>query len=270
MKKLLLLLLLALPLSAQVITPVTGWNDLGNSTTTALAGGATFTGVWFDALNYEVVQIIVKPSHASAADGLCFEWSGDASNADVSNCSGVGANEGRAFAITKRARYFRVKYTNGGTLQTSFRLATTWSSTGTGIVTRPLDFAVDDDNLAQIVRSATNGRNSSTGALEPIGMGGSGNSLTTTLAPFTFSATGQQAVTATATALPTQGARVVCFGVKDGGTQVVYFGINGSVTTSTGSEIVAGERLCRPASNVNVFFVIAGGTGSTLAWEAWN
>ena len=95
--------------------------------------------------------------------------------------------------------------------------------------------------------------------------------LTSTVQPtgLTSLATGQQAVTASATALPSSAGKLVCVKVKDGGTQTIYYGPSG-VTTGTGQELLPGEGMCRPSDNANRFFVIAGGTGSTVAWEVWN
>ena len=94
-------------------------------------------------------------------------------------------------------------------------------------------------------------------------------SVTSTNATLTLITTGQQAVTASAVALPTNTAKEVCISVLVSGTQIVYFGITG-VTTSTGQEIIQGGKECRPAANSNTFFVVAGATGSTVAFEVWN
>ena len=81
--------------------------------------------------------------------------------------------------------------------------------------------------------------------------------------------TGQQAVTATAAVLPTQAAKNVCIKTLIAGTQAVYYGPAG-VTISTGQELSAGDASCMALDNVNRIFVIAGGTGSTVAWQALN
>jgi hypothetical protein len=94
-------------------------------------------------------------------------------------------------------------------------------------------------------------------------------SSTVTPAGLTSLTTGQLAVTASVQQLPTNSAKLVCLKVLDGGTQNVKFGPTG-VATTTGQELVPGEGACRPADNTNRIFVIAGGTGSTVAWEAWN
>ena len=81
--------------------------------------------------------------------------------------------------------------------------------------------------------------------------------------------TGQQAVTATATVLPSSAGKVVCMKVKDGGTQTIYYGPTG-ITTSTGMELLVGESVCRSLDNSNRIFVIAGSTGSTVSFEVLN
>ncbi len=87
--------------------------------------------------------------------------------------------------------------------------------------------------------------------------------------PLTSIVTGQQAVTATATALPSNAGKVVCLKVKDTGTQTVYYGPTG-VTTSTGMELLPGASMCRSIDNSNRIFVIAGATGSTVSFEILN
>ena len=83
--------------------------------------------------------------------------------------------------------------------------------------------------------------------------------------------TGQQAVTATAAALPDRSGKVVCIKVLSAGTQEVYYGFSSAVTTSTGVELVAasGQGMCRPIQNANLIFVIAANTGSTVAYEVY-
>ncbi|AMS02859.1 hypothetical protein BJD57_gp27 [Gordonia phage Vivi2] len=76
---------------------------------------------------------------------------------------------------------------------------------------------------------------------------------------------GQQAVTTTAAALPSNllvnGVRV-----RNGGTtEVVYIGKSG-VTTANGYPLAPGESVHVPVDNTNLVFVIAGATGSTISY----
>lgn len=80
---------------------------------------------------------------------------------------------------------------------------------------------------------------------------------------------GEQAVTATAAALPsTSLTRPACIQALTGNSLTVYVGTSG-VTTSTGFPLPAGASLCNlPVSNLNQVYVIASSTGSSVAWVA--
>jgi hypothetical protein len=77
--------------------------------------------------------------------------------------------------------------------------------------------------------------------------------------------TGQQAVTTTATSLGATSTKIVCVKVLESGTQNVFYGSVSGVTTSTGQQLIPGEGVCRPITNLSVVFVIAAGAGSTVA-----
>lgn len=80
---------------------------------------------------------------------------------------------------------------------------------------------------------------------------------------------GQQAVTGSAVALPSQAVtRTPCILNITGGTQTIYVGPSG-VTTGNGFPIAVGGAFCGlTVSNLNQIFVIAGTTGSTASWLA--
>lgn len=84
-----------------------------------------------------------------------------------------------------------------------------------------------------------------------------------------FVASGQQAVTATAAALPSQALTVLCVKGAPGNSLTVYIG-GPAVTTSTGYPLAASESACFPIGNANKLYVVASNTGSTLAWFATN
>jgi hypothetical protein len=114
------------------IIPVDGYKGLvavapghvstDNSTTDLLLAGATFTGVWENITNFGVIVITLKASHVSAADGLMVEFSNDGTNVISDDVFTVPANIGKTYSFQAAAQYFRVKYTNSGTDQTSFAL----------------------------------------------------------------------------------------------------------------------------------------------------
>jgi hypothetical protein len=87
-----------------------------------------------------------------------------------------------------------------------------------------------------------------------------------------FGYTGQQAVTASAVALPTFASTSVCVKALSTNTSpaLVYVGVTSSVTTSTGYPLAASDSVCVPAQNANQVYVIASGTGSSVAILATN
>ena len=105
-----------------IVTP--GHVSTANSTTAVLSGGATFTGTWEDTINHGVVQVSIIASHASASSGFVVQYSSDGTNVDNSDTYTISAGVGKLYSFQAGARYIRIVYTNGGTLQTSFRLQT--------------------------------------------------------------------------------------------------------------------------------------------------
>ena len=135
------------------VTPPQGVIDSGNSSTTALGVSGVFTGTFVEVTNYSSVTVSVISDVASAINGLVFQWSSDGTNVDRTEQSSVLAGTGRAFALTVRARYFRIKYTNGTTAQTTFRLGSILKPTGSGIITRALKQTITNDNFAVLTQA---------------------------------------------------------------------------------------------------------------------
>ncbi len=95
-----------------------------NSSTAVLAGGALFTGTSEDVSNFAAIQINVIASHASATDGLSVQQSSNGTNWDHLDVYTIAATTGKTFSFQPVGQFFRIVYTNGATLQTSFRLQT--------------------------------------------------------------------------------------------------------------------------------------------------
>ena len=103
--------------------------DATNSTTTPLAGNATFTGTSVDALHYGQVSVTVESNVNSATNGVQIQFSGDGTNWDDSSIfnyvAGIASpNAGNTFSCGIRSRYYRIVYINGSSAQANFRLAT--------------------------------------------------------------------------------------------------------------------------------------------------
>lgn len=121
-----------------------------NSTTAALNAAATFTGTADEITQYASITVGVIASHASATDGLSLEQSSDGTNWDIIDTYTVPATTGKTFGVQCTARYFRVRYTNGGTLQTSFRLQTILHAVMPRATSqRPQDALSNENDFAQ-------------------------------------------------------------------------------------------------------------------------
>lgn len=124
-----------------------------NRHTDGLAAAAAWTGEFVDVKDYAAISITARASHASANDGLVFQWSIDGVEVDFSEGTSLAAGVGRGFSISARARFFRVKYTNGPVAATYMRVGTVFHCAGSGLITRPLDKNLTDENFAQTVRA---------------------------------------------------------------------------------------------------------------------
>jgi len=147
---------------------LTGTVSTANSTSTPLGIGAAFTGTFEEVKDYGAISVIVFADVASANDGLEFQWSSDGTNGDRIEGSSVVAATGRAFALSPRARYFRIRYVNGGTGQATFRLGTTFHPAGSGLISRALDQALNDENFAQTVRACLDAQDPSSTDFEHV------------------------------------------------------------------------------------------------------
>jgi hypothetical protein len=67
---------------------------------------------------------------ASHVGTIYIEQSADGQNWDISTDYPVAANDGKGFSEALYGPYVRVRYVNGGTAQTAFRLAAKFTSAG--------------------------------------------------------------------------------------------------------------------------------------------
>lgn len=121
-----------------------------NSSTSVLGAAGVFTGTAEDVTNYALIFVTVFASHASATDGLSLQQSSNGTNWDIADTYTVVAASGRIYSLNPAAQFFRIVYTNGGTLQTSFRLQTVFKRVfATPSSHRPGDAATNEiDTLA--------------------------------------------------------------------------------------------------------------------------
>lgn len=113
------------PLPVALDGQVSGLVSTVNSSVAALAGGATFTGTYEDVSNYSSVTLMIYTTVASATDGVIIQWSNDAVNIVLQSLYTHTTSEpSQTLVIPRAAKYARVKYTNGGSLQPFMQLQT--------------------------------------------------------------------------------------------------------------------------------------------------
>jgi hypothetical protein len=89
------------------------------STTTALAANGTYTS---STLNLSGWGRIIGTVYADQAGTLYVEQSSDGTNFDSSSSFSVSAGSPFGFSVEVVAPYGRIRYVNGATAQTAFRL----------------------------------------------------------------------------------------------------------------------------------------------------
>lgn len=123
-----------------------------NSTTVNLANGAVFTGTSEEVRNYSQIQVSVFSSHASATNGLSLQQSSDGTNWDIVDTYTIPAATGKIFSLAPAARYFRLVYTNGGTLTTSLRIQVVYKRySGKASSQRPQDARDNENDMEEVV-----------------------------------------------------------------------------------------------------------------------
>lgn len=121
-----------------------------NSSNVVLAANAVFTGQAEYVAGYAEARVAVFSNVASALNGLQLQQSNDGVNWDNVDSYTIPAGTGKAFGAGIGSSYFRVVYTNGGTIQTSFRLQVVYhySATKPSSV-RPQDARTNDNDFTE-------------------------------------------------------------------------------------------------------------------------
>lgn len=133
--------------------------DIGNSTSTPLAGGATFTGTFFDVTQYECISITAKADVDSLTDGFKIQFSSDGVTVLREQVTTYLASAGAVFAsFPPEAKYFRFVYINAGTPQSSFTIQVKVHTSTLSAQNVPIGYPLKDTYSAQIQRSVLTGK----------------------------------------------------------------------------------------------------------------
>jgi hypothetical protein len=129
-----------------------GFVSTANSTSTNLGANAIFTGTSEDVSQFSSIAISVFSSHASATDGLSLQQSSDGSNWDIIDTYTISAAAGKTISIQVTAKFFRLVYTNGGTLTTSLRIQSIYhTSAKKGSSVRPQDARSNENDMEEVI-----------------------------------------------------------------------------------------------------------------------
>lgn len=122
-----------------------------NSTAVTLAANGVFTGTSEDITKYGEVRVTVFSDVASATDGLQMQQSSNGTNWDASDVYTIAAGgNSKTFGAGCAMQYFRVVYTNGGTIQASMRLQTTYHVNATKPSSiRPQDGRTNESDVTE-------------------------------------------------------------------------------------------------------------------------
>lgn len=94
------------------------------SSETPLGVGGVFQSPWFFVLPWVEINVTANSNVPSASEGLVIEFSKNGINVDKSKKYSVEVPAGQTISLGVINSFCRITYTNGATLQTSFRLET--------------------------------------------------------------------------------------------------------------------------------------------------
>ncbi len=151
--------------------------DTKNSTTTPLAGAATYTGEATELVGYSAVCITIFADVDSAVDGVKFQFSTDNSNWDDEYLFDIDVSESdtRRFQFPVTARYFRLQYVNGAGAQSAFRVQTILHTANQLTSIHRLSDDMSSNRSATVVKAALFAQKAGTGDLTLIDATTAGN-----------------------------------------------------------------------------------------------
>lgn len=110
------------PVSGTVTVNLNSFVSTQNSTTALLGANVVFTGTAESTLNYSAICINVFSNVASASNGVSMQQSQDGTNWDTVQTITYNAGVNLQVTLPVLAKFYRIVYTNGGTIQATFRL----------------------------------------------------------------------------------------------------------------------------------------------------
>jgi hypothetical protein len=130
-----------------------------NSTAIPLGASAAFTGTFEDVVGFATIAISVYSDTDSITDGLIIEYSSNGINVDHTDYFTVRAGEGNQLTFGVLAKYFRIRFINGGSAQTEFRLSALYNLVDVKASSIRIDDTITGQNDAELVKSVSTGKN---------------------------------------------------------------------------------------------------------------
>lgn len=130
-----------------------------NSTTTPLAADAVYTGTAVDILAYSAISIFCTADEDSAIAGLEVQYSDDGlTDWHTAEAYTILAGAEKWFTPPSFGKFFRVKYTNGDTDQTTFHISTTLRKMPIKWSSHNIDQPIADQDDAELVKAVITGK----------------------------------------------------------------------------------------------------------------
>lgn len=144
--------------TSEINVNLEGHECLENTTNTPLAADEVFTGSGFqDMKDYGMLTISVTADVDSATDGLEIQWSQDGVTAVDADVFTILGGISKTFTFGPAHRYYRVKYTNGGSDQTDFHLASVIRRTYVKPSSHRIADNIVGDDDAELVKAVLTG-----------------------------------------------------------------------------------------------------------------
>lgn len=124
-----------------------------NSSEINLAPGEVFEGTYEDVLEYGGIRVAVYSSHASANRGLEFWCSKDGVSGFTEDTYTIPAANPKTYAVPVSAPFFKVRYTNGSSQTTTFKLCVIFQRNVSVVSSHRLGDTVTDDDDATLVQT---------------------------------------------------------------------------------------------------------------------
>jgi hypothetical protein len=146
-----------------------------NSTTELLGIDGEFPGVAEEMTNYAIMFVNVYSDVASATDGLCIDASPDGTTWYQTECYTIAADTYKTFSLQCAAKYFKIRYKNGGVAQTTFHIEVKLCTKNALDSSHRVDDIISDQDDATLNKSVLTAQRTDNNLFVPITASNSNN-----------------------------------------------------------------------------------------------